>query len=203
MKIRSRIILSFLSLLLVPMLVVVIFLAIVFSNVFRIPFLDKLMGMDQAIATISSEIETNYDRINDYNHIDGLLRDNYEGYFRRILFVAPDSKILYDSDKSLIGIRYNQVTSLGGAKNGSVLTKDSFDVREQEVLKDGKALGSLVFIPEINLQEALTFLIYLPFLMIVVFLFTIIAMIILLSKIFDGRHSQTPQGIELCSRNDF
>lgn len=187
MKIRSRIILSFLSLLLVPMLVVVIFLAIVFSNVFRIPFLDKLMGMDQAIATISSEIENNYDRIDDYNHIDGLLRDNYEGYFRRILFVAPDGKILYDSDKSLIGIRYNQVTSLGGAKNGAVLTKDSFDVREQEVLKDGKPLGSLVFIPEINLQEALTFLIYLPFLMIVVFLFTIIAMIILLSKILtDG-----------------
>lgn len=187
MKIRSRIILSFLSLLLVPMLVVVIFLGIVFSNVFRIPFLDKLMGMDQAISTISSEITANYDRINDYNHIDGLLRDNYQGYFRRILFVAPDGKVMYDSDKDLIGIRFNQVTSLGGDKNGNVLTKDSFDVREQEVVRDGTPIGRLIFIPEINLQEALTFLIYLPFLMIVVFLFTIIAMIILLSKILtDG-----------------
>jgi signal transduction histidine kinase len=169
------------------MLVVVIFLGIVFSNVFKIPFLDKLMGMDQSITTISSEISNNYDHINDYAYIDGILRDNYEGYFRRILFVETSGKILYDSDKSLIGIRYSQVTSLGGSKNGGVLTKDSFDVRENEVLKNGKVIGRLVFIPEINLQEALTFLIYLPFLMIVVFLFTIIAMIILLSKILtDG-----------------
>lgn len=187
MKIRSRIILSFLSLLLVPMIVVVIFLGIVFSNVFHIPFLDKLMSMDKSITVISEEIAANYDRINDYAYIDSQLRSDYEGYYRRILFVSSSGTILYDSDKSLIGIKYSQVSSLGGSKEGAVLTKDSFDVRESDVLKDGKSIGRLVFIPEIDLQEALAFLIYLPFLMIVVFLLTIIAMIVLLSKILtDG-----------------
>lgn len=187
MKIRSRIILSFLSLLLVPMIVVVIFLGIVFSNVFKIPFLDKLMTMDNSVKVISEEIAANYDRIDDYAYLDGLLRNDYEGYYRRILFVDLAGKIRYDSDKSLIGIRYNQVTSLGGAKENGILIKDSFDVQEAPILKNGKSIGQLVFVPEIDLKEALKFLIYLPFLMFVVFLLTIIAMIVLLSKILtDG-----------------
>lgn len=186
MKIRSRIILSFLSLLLVPMLVVSIFLLVVFSNVFKIPFLDKLTVMDTAVATISEEIAVNYDHINDYDYIDALLRKEYNGYFRRILYVDQSGKILYDSDKALIGIKYNQVTTLS-RNSTDILSKDSFDVQEAEVIRDDKVVGTLVFIPEIDLQEAITFLIYLPFIMIVVFLLTIIAMIVLLSKILtDG-----------------
>lgn len=187
MKIRSRIILSFLSLLLVPMLVVVIFIGIVFSNVFKIPFLDKLLTMDNSMTSISEKISSNFDRIDDYEAIDRLLRKDYDGLFRRILFVNSSGRIQYDSDKSLIGIRYNQVTSLGANKDGNLLTKDSFDVRESELVVNGKTIGKMVFIPEIDLKEALNFLIFLPFLMIVVFLLTIIGMIILLSKILsDG-----------------
>lgn len=168
------------------MLVVTIFLAVVFSNVFRIPFLDKLTAMDTAISTMTQSISANYDHISDYEYMDKMLRKEYNGYFRRILFVDQNNKILYDSDKALIGIKYNQVTTLSRDSN-NILSKDSFDVRQAEVLINNKVAGSLVFIPEIDLQEALTFLIYLPFIMIVVFLLTILAMIVLLSKILtDG-----------------
>lgn len=186
MKIRSRIILSFLSLLLVPMLVVSIFLVVVFSNVFKIPFLEKLTAMDTSISTMTEEIVANYDHITEYDYIDALLRKEYNGYFRRILYVDQAGKILYDSDKALIGIKYNQVTTLS-RDSTDLLSKDSFDVRETDVVINEKVVGTLVFIPEIDLQEALAFLIYLPFIMIVVFLLTIIAMIVLLSKILtDG-----------------
>lgn len=187
MKIRSRIILSFLSLLLVPTLVVVIFLAVVFSNVFHIPFLDKLMTLDQTVTNINETFTKNYAHLDDYSYMDKKIRGDYEGNFRRILFVDNKGMVRYDSDEVLIGMKYDQVTSFGKEKDSDPLAKDSFEVQETEVLVNNAVVGQLVFVPEINLQEALTFLIYLPFLMIIVFLFTIIAMIILLSKILsDG-----------------
>lgn len=187
MKIRSRIILSFLSLLLVPTLVVVLFLGIVFSNVFHIPFLDKLMTLDQSINTITQSFSDNYSNLDNYSAMDGEIRSLYEGNFRRILFVDNEDLVRYDSENALIGERYAQVSTFDNTDKSDPLAKDSFEVQETDVMKNGTVVGRLIFVPEINLQEALNFLIYLPFLMIVVFLFTIIAMIVLLSKILsDG-----------------
>lgn len=178
---------SFLSLLLVPILVVVLFLGIVFSNAFHIPFLDKLMMVDQSISTISTKLANNYGVIDDFEKIDKVIHQDYEGNFKRILFVDQNNKVRYDSDKALIGSMYTDVQFISGKASANPLIKESLDVQASDVVLNGNVIGQLIFVPEINLKEALTFLIYLPFMMVIVFLLTIIAMIILLSKILsDG-----------------
>lgn len=188
MKIRSRIILSFLSLLLVPTLIVVISLSVVFSNIFHIPFLDRIMAVDQSITTISSKVADNFGKIDDHDAMEDLLHKDYDGNFKRILFVDNNKVIRYDSDSTLTGSSYAEVKNLSGTPvNSSNLIKTNIEVQETEILKDGNLIGHLVFIPDINIQDAFQFLIYLPMIMVLVFLFAIIAMIIVLSKLLtDG-----------------
>lgn len=188
MKIRSRIILSFLSLLLVPTLIVVIALSVVFSNVFHIPFLDRIMLVDQSITLISSKVSDNYSKIDNHDAMVSLLKKDYDGNFKRILFVDNNHMIRFDSDSTLTGTSYSDVKNIGGQNvNENNIIKTNIEVQETEVLKDGNVIGSLVFIPDINIQDAFQFLIYLPMIMVLVFLFAIIAMIIVLSKLLtDG-----------------
>lgn len=188
MKIRSRIILSFLSLLLVPTLIVVIALSVVFSNVFHIPFLDRIMIVDQSISMISAKVADNFDKIDNHEAMEKLLYKDYDGNFKRILFVDNSNTIRFDSDSTLAGTSYAEVKNLSGTQvNDSSLIKTNIEVQETEILKDGNVIGHLVFIPDINIQDAFQFLIYLPMIMVLVFLFAIIAMIIVLSKLLtDG-----------------
>ena len=190
MKIRSKIILSFLSLLMVPMIVVMLFILIVFNNIFQIPYFDKIVSADEAISTLSEKVSANYNRVDNFHYMEALLKPSYDNYFKRVLIIDESNIIRFDSQNELIGVKYDKLAFFdqGRTTNISPVKSNSVSVLDAQIYSaEGKILGTMVFIPVITLKDAMNFYNILPIIIIFVFVLTIISMMVLLSKILsDG-----------------
>lgn len=190
MNIRSKIILSFLSLLVVPILIVMLSFMVLSTNLLNIPAIEKYISISSSMDRVADEFSGNLDRIDNYPYMDGLLRPYYNTYFRRLLFVDQDNVIRFDSDRALIGIEYDKVSFFETSKEGNlVITVDarSQSMMERDIVKNGITYGRLVFLPDFDINDAFAIFTYLPFAIVGIFVISVITMILILSKILsDG-----------------
>lgn len=190
MNIRSKIILSFLSLLVVPLLIVVLSFLVLTTNFFNIPSVDKFVSINSSMDRVTEEFSGNLDRIDNYPYMDGLLRPYYTTYFRRLLYVDQNNIIQFDSERKLIGIAFDKVSFFETDSEGGVtvsIDPESLSMMERNVVKGGVIHGRLVFLPDIDIKDAFTFFSYLPFAFVAIFVISVMTMILILSKILsDG-----------------
>lgn len=190
MNIRSKIILSFLSLLVVPLVIVILSFLVLTTNAFKIPAVDKFVSISSSMDRVTEEFVGNLDRIDNYPYMDGLLRPYYKTYFRRLLFVDQENIIQFDSERKLMGIPFDKVAFFETSAEGNVtITVDpsSLSMMEREIIKGGVTYGRLVFLPAIDIKDAYMFFSYLPYLIVAIFVISIFTMILILSKILsDG-----------------
>ncbi len=177
MGIRARIILSFLSLLIAPFMVVFLALLITNSNALGGPLQDSLQQLSVQSESVVEAFSQNFDLISEPTKLDKTIEPIMEGSFRRVVFSDVDRVIRYDTT----GILINKSLS-------DLSTSDSdFDTFEKDVYVDGSYKGSLILIPDIDLSKTFRMLMILPIVMIVIFILTIVALIFVLSKILaDG-----------------
>lgn len=190
MNIRSKIILSFLSLLIIPVLIVTLSFLIVGSNLFNIPEIEKFISISSSMDRVTEEFVSNLDRVENYPYLDGLLRPYYVSYFRRLLYVDRENIIRYDSERKLIGIAYDKVSFFESGGDGNVtitVDKSTLSMFESDVVKGGVVYGRLIFLPDISIKDAFTFFRYLPFIIVGIFILSIFTLILVLSKLLsDG-----------------
>lgn len=177
MKIRVKIIVSFLSLLIVPFLVVAICFLMVTNNVIKIEPLENVITVGNNSSKIEDIVKENYKYINDSSKMNALLKPYTDKVFDRVLIIDTKEMILYDSLNRMTGRSYENVYNINN-KN-TTFTSD--------LLIEGKLRGLVVFMPKYSEKEILKLLLVLPIILIGLFVFTIIAMVVLLSKILtDG-----------------
>jgi len=190
LNIRSKIILSFLSLLVVPLMIVVLSFLVLTTNFFNIPAVDKFVSISSSMDRVTEEFVGNLDRIDNYPYMDGLLRPYYTTYFRRLLFVDQENLIQFDSERKLIGVAFDKVSFFETNSEGNVtvsIDPASLSMMERNVVKGGITYGRLVFLPDIDIKDAYTFFSYLPFAIMAIFVISVVTMILILSKILsDG-----------------
>jgi signal transduction histidine kinase len=177
MGIRARIILSFLSLLIVPFMIVFLSLFIVNSSFFGGPLQESLESLSGQADIVLDTFSENYDLIHTDNGMDRALSPLLDQTFHRAIFADTQRTVLYDSTHLLEGKALSEFTG----------NDDSLETFDMDVYVDDVYTGTLVLEPEISLQRAFKLLVYLPVIMIVIFILTIIALIFILSKILaDG-----------------
>jgi len=176
--IRKKLIFSYLSLLIVPIVIIVALFFLLTTPLIKIPAferLDKMNSLQYQIGDIVQESITS-DNINVSDQEIQKLIDTR--YIKRIIFVNNNDVIEYDSTKGeTVGYDISKLEQL------DITISDV----EQYMYYQGKEIGRLIFFPSITAEEAIKFLIYVPVAMTILFLGLIIAMIIILSKILsDG-----------------
>lgn len=175
----------------VPIIVVMLFILVVFNNIFNIPYFDKIVSADEAVTTLTEKASTNYARIDNFHYMEALLKPSYDTFFKRVLIVDTGNIIRFDSANELVGVKYNKVSFFENsttATNTSPMKTSSVSIMDSQLYSpEGKILGTMIFIPVITLKDAMNFYNILPIIILVVFVLTIISMMAILSKILsDG-----------------
>lgn len=176
--IRKKLIFSYLSLLIVPILIVIALVFLLSSPIIKLPAFERVEKMNQIQYSIGNLVQetVNAGKV-DISNKD-ILKLIDSRYIKRVLFVSNDDIIEYDSSNAeTVGYDISKF--------------DELDIQisdvEQFIYYGDEIVGRLIFFPSITIEEALKILIYIPIAMSVLFLGLIIAMIIILSKILsDG-----------------
>ncbi len=177
MGIRARIILSFLSLLIAPFMIVFLTLFILNSGFFGGPLQENLDNLSSQADVVLELFTDNYDLIDSPGEMDSLLQPVLDRSFERAVFADTARHVKYDSAHLLEGDSLSSMTE----------NENKLDIFNLDVYIDNTYAGILVLEPDINLRRAFELLFYLPVIMIVIFILTIIALIFILSKILaDG-----------------
>jgi len=177
MGIRARIILSFLSLLVAPFMVVFLALLIMNSNAFGGPIQDSIEDLNIQSDYLADVFKDNFELISEPKSLDAVIEPVIQDKFRRVVYANTNRLIEYDTSGMLAG---KSLTDLS-------VSDSNFDTFEEDIYIDGQYKGSLILIPDIDLVKAFKLLMLLPMIMIVLFILTIIALIFVLSKILaDG-----------------
>lgn len=177
MGIRTRIILSFLSLLIAPFMIVFVTLLILNSSAFGGSVQENLLNLQTQSTHVVDAFEENYTLLDQPESLNQVMFPIIEGSFNRIIFADPNRIIQYDS------------TSLDTGKSLSEIQIGSSELEnfDEDVYIDNIYKGTLVLVPEFDLSRAFNLLVALPIILIVLFILTIIALIFVLSKILaDG-----------------
>jgi len=178
MGIRTRIILSFLSLLIAPFMIVFLALLIVNSNIFGEPITESLENLSKHSDHVVYTFQYHFDQLEDTDQMDALLLPLMEGKFRRIVFADQNRIVRYDSADQLVT---KSLSEMSDANDSELETIDS------DIYVNDQYKGTLVLVPDIDLAKAFKILMMLPIALIALFVLTIIALIIVLSKILaDG-----------------
>lgn len=177
MGIRTRIILSFLSLLIAPFMIVFLGLLILNSNAFGGSIQENISNLGNQSNHIHDVFIENYHMVDSPKKLDQVIDPIIEGNFRRVLFANPDRVVHYDTSGILDGKSLSELS----------ITDSNLDTFDMDVYIGNVYKGTLVLIPDFDLARAFNLLMVLPIIMIVLFILTIIALIFVLSKILaDG-----------------
>ncbi len=178
MGIRTRIILSFLSLLIAPFMIVFLALLIVNSNIFGEPITDSLENLSNHSDHVIYTFQDNFDLLEKTDEMDELIQPLMEGKFRRIVFADQNRIVRYDSANQLLAKSLSEMSDTGDSELETI---------DSDIYVEGQYMGTLVLVPDIDLAKAFKILMMLPIALIALFILTIIALIIILSKILaDG-----------------
>lgn len=176
--IRKKLIFSYLSLLIVPILIVIALIFLLSSPIIKLPAFERIERMNDIQYSIGNLVQesVNAGKVDISN--EDILKLIDSRYIKRVIFVSNDDIIEYDSSNAeIVGYDISKFDEL------DITISDV----EQFIYYGDEIIGRLIFFPSITIEEALKFLIYIPIAMTVLFLGLIIAMIIILSKILsDG-----------------
>ncbi|MBN2899018.1 MAG: HAMP domain-containing histidine kinase [Clostridia bacterium] len=179
MTIRKRLIFSYLSLLVIPIVIVIALIFLISSPLIKMPAIERIENMDNIQTEIGDLIQNAVDENGNLTMIDSEIKALIDTrYIKRVIFVNNEDIITYDtSDSETVGYDISKFDELG------ITISDI----EQYIYYGNNPIGRLIFFPSITIEEALRFLLYIPVAMGILFLGLIIAMIVLLSKIIsDG-----------------
>lgn len=182
MNIRTRIIIAFLSLLIVPLLVVTLGIIFISTDIIPVPGLNMLSELSTDIDEITTYLNENIDLFSKSEELHKGIEPIMNKSFRRIIAFDNDNLVFYDSDKEFEGKFFQQ---------SKVETKEFEDSdaykSENYIVKGETIIGSVIFYPNLSNSVVLKILFYLPLILISLFVITIIAMMIILSKVLtDG-----------------
>lgn len=182
MNIRTRIITAFLSLLIVPLLVVILGLVLINTNIIPVPGYEALSELNANVDTITSFFNENIDLIYDSEELHKNIEPLVSKSIRRIVAFDNNQIVIYDSNREFEGDSFNRSLIETEEFNDS----DSF--KSETYIVDGERIvGSLIFYPNLSGSVILKMLFYLPLILIGLFVATIIAMMVILSKVLtDG-----------------
>ena len=176
MTIRKRLIFSYLSLLVIPVIIIIAIILLFSSSLIRLPAFERLDKMDQIQYDVGNLVQQTV--------IDGktnIIDDDVQKlidtrYMKRVIYVNNDDIIEYDSSNAeTVGYDISKFDELG---------INLSDV-QYYIFNGNDVIGRLIYFPSITTEEALKFLIYLPVGMAVLFFGLVIAMIVILSKIIS------------------
>lgn len=175
LSIRSKLIFSFLSLLIIPLIVVVLTLLVLNGGIFNVPLLENVAHIDTVTTDIVNIFEANHN-VEDLTVIDEEIAKQKQNYFNRVLYVDTDGNIRYDSEHLLAG------------KDISELIVEEVNFLTYDVISANNiAVGKVMLQPTLPIADALDFILFLPTLIMIIFIVTIMAMMLILSKILsDG-----------------
>lgn len=176
--IRKKLIFSYLSLLIVPIVIVVILIFLLSSPLIKVPAFERLAKMNELQYAIGDLVQENVNA-GKVDIIDTEIQKLIDTrYIKRVIYVDKNDLIQYDSSGTdIVGFDVSKF--------------DELDIKisdvEQYIYYGDEIVGRLVFFPSITIEEAIRFLIYIPIAMGLLFLGLIVAMVIILSKILsDG-----------------
>jgi len=177
--IRKKLIFSYLSLLIVPILILILLIFLFTTPYFqKIPVFERIAKMDEVQYNISNFIQENINA-GKVDLLDADIQKMIDSrYIKRVIYVSNEDIIEYDSSNAeTVGYDISKFDELD----------ISLSDIETYMYYNDEIVGRLIFFPSITAEEAYKFLIYLPIAMAIFFLGLIIAMIIILSKILsDG-----------------
>ncbi|MGB3368059.1 MAG: HAMP domain-containing sensor histidine kinase [Acidaminobacteraceae bacterium] len=182
MNIRTRIITAFLSLLIVPLLVVILGLILINTNIIPIAGYESLSELSDDVDAINEYLNDNIDLIYDSDVLHSIVDPMAKRSLRRVIAYNNDQIVFYDSKKEIEGEVFERLEI-------ETLEFEDADLYKSEnyIVNDNVVLGSVVFYPNISGIAILKMLFYLPLILIGIFVATIIAMMIILSKVLtDG-----------------
>lgn len=182
MNIRTRIITAFLSLLIVPLLVVILGLVLINTNIIPIPGYESITELNDDVDSVTAYFDANIDLINDTNSLHEGIDHMISKSLRRIVAFDNQNTVIYDSMREFEGKLFDRTL---------IETEEFADAdmyKSESYIVDGeRVLGSIVFYPNISGSVILKMLLYLPLILIGLFVVTIIAMMVILSKVLtDG-----------------
>ena len=177
--IRKKLIFSYLSLLIVPIFIVFSIVLILSSPaVNKLPFLSNVKNLETATYEIVDLFSENT-FLSDFETLDKEIKEKLRSnHIKRLIYVNTKNIILYDTEGSeTIGYDIGDLEKLDV----------DFSQIEKKVFYGNSLVGKLLFIPSITIEDTINFLLYIPIIMGGIFLITVIAMIMVLSKILsDG-----------------
>jgi signal transduction histidine kinase len=169
MKIRSKILLTYISIIFIPLSVLLLSVIIIETNDLPLPGLQDYSNLrDQADEITESMRE----RL--LASPDGPIDSDIAlpPIFDRLFVVSADNTILYDSNDKLTGLSYDYLSI-----NSSSLDAMIYPLNDGE-----RFLGRVVLVPKLNFQQAINFLTIIPILLLLLFVFSIVATGLLLYK---------------------
>lgn len=182
MKIRTRIIMAFLSLLIVPFLVVILGLVLINSEIIPIPGVHMVYELGDNIDQMEKFINNHPDRIQDREYISSGISPYMSDSIKRVLIFDLSRTVLYDSENKLDGLNLNDIDITANEEVGT----DDF-ISETQIISEGRIIGSIQVYPNLDKSMIYKMMFYLPIILISIFILTIIAMMIILSKVLtDG-----------------
>ncbi len=178
MSIRAKVIFSFLSLLVVPFLMVLIVVLVVFSGAFPTPSLSNFEDLSTSLETAQELAADSWFELDDPLAINERMAPILDSRFRQIIVVDMEGVIKYDSLNP----------TLAGRLEADVPEYEDLEfLMDAPIMRGGFQVGTVKLLPNIDIRKVMEFLVILPVVLIVLFVITIIAMIIILSKILaDG-----------------
>lgn len=182
MNIRTRIITAFLSLLIIPLLVVILGLVLINTNIIPIPGYESLSELSDDVDNITDYFNANIDEFSDSDALHKKVEPLINKSLRRVVAFDNDNIVIYDSNRELKGEYFDR----------TLIETDEFsdaDLYKSEtfIIQDERVLGNIAFYPNISGSVILKMLFYLPLILIGIFVVTIIAMMVILSKVLtDG-----------------
>lgn len=194
MKLRTKIIAAFLSLIFVPALTVTIVVLLFSSGYIKFEPLTDILSIEKNSQMIERIVMENFDALTkNPSHSEGnneatlrsLERDIFDkklqeyikSSFSRVIVLDSKNVVLYDSLYKLDGMEYDSIYNLKSKTSGF----------SSEIAINGKFKGLIIYIPLITDDDVLKLITMTPLIMVGIFLLMIITMIVLLSKLLtDG-----------------
>lgn len=175
MSLRTKIILTLLSVVIIPFVVVFALLFAINSRVFPQPFLKSVDSLDWHASNVSKNFEK---YIGDSHGIDRHVIPLMEDKFRRLIYADTENVVRYDSKKRLTGENLSTAQDDDSAINN--LYSHSFDF---PIFINGTQEGTLYLLPSTDFKAIFNLLIALPFILIAIFILTIVILTFFLSKL--------------------
>lgn len=189
MKLRTKIIVAFLSLILVPVITVTVIVLLFSGGYLKFQPLTDILEIDKNSQMVERLVMENFNLLSKkdldlvpqdmaaLDAFDGKLQPYTKDSFSRIIVLDNRNIVLYDSLYKIKGMEYDSIYNLKTKTAGY----------SSEIAINGKFKGLVIYIPKLTDEDVVKLITTIPLLMIGVFLLMIITMIILLSKLLtDG-----------------